>query len=353
MTVFEHHEYDGHEGVHFAHDRESGLHAIIAIHNTALGPALGGCRYWTYQDSEAALTDVLRLSRGMTYKSALAGLSFGGGKSVILGNPRAQKTPAQMRAMGSFVESLGGRYRIAEDVGISVEDVEFMAEQTRHVAGVHAGGAGDPSPATAFGVFCGIRAAVRHSSSLGSLRDVPVAVQGLGQVGMELCRLLFGEGARLFVNDLDPERMKKARDQFDAIPLEGDALLDADAEVFAPCALGGVINDQSLERLKASIVAGAANNQLAEARHGRALQDRGILYAPDYVINAGGVINIAHETRAGGPAYDRARAFQAVARIAETLEEIFRCAQQQGIATSEAADQLALARVEQAMHQAA
>lgn len=353
MTVFEHNEYDGHEGVHFAHDRESGLHAIIAIHNTALGPALGGCRYWTYQDSEAALTDVLRLSRGMTYKSALAGLSFGGGKSVILANPRAQKTPAQMRAMGTFVESLGGRYCIAEDVGISVEDVEVMAEQTRHVAGVHAGGAGDPSPATAFGVFCGIRAAVRHSSSLDSLRDVPVAVQGLGQVGMELCRLLYGEGARLFVNDLNPERMKKARERFDAIPLEGDALLDADAEVFAPCALGGVINDQSLERLKASIVAGAANNQLAETRHGHALQERGILYAPDYVINAGGVINIAHETRAGGATYDRARAFQAVARIAETLEEIFRSAQKQGIATSEAADQLALARVAQAMHQAA
>lgn len=353
MTVFEHPEYDGHEAIHFAHDRQSDLHAIIAIHNTSPGPALGGCRYWTYRDSEAALTDALRLSRGMTYKSALAGLPFGGGKSVILANPNARKTPAQMRAMGRFVESLGGSYHVAEDVGISVEDVEVMAERTQYVAGVRAGGAGDPSPATAFGVFCGIRAAVRYSSSLESLHDVPVAVQGLGHVGMELSRLLFGEGARLFVSDLNPARMKEARERFDAVPMEGEALLEANAEVFAPCALGGVINDLTLERLKASIVAGSANNQLATPHHGRTLRERGILYAPDYVINAGGVINVAHETRPGGPSYDRAQAFQAVARIAETLEEIFTRAAQQGIATSEAADQLATARIAQAMHQAA
>ncbi|WP_340117357.1 Glu/Leu/Phe/Val dehydrogenase dimerization domain-containing protein [Pelagibius sp. 7325] len=337
MSVFEHREFDGHEQVVFCHDPASGLKAIIAIHNTNIGPALGGCRMWPYASEEAAVTDALRLSRGMTYKSALAGLSYGGGKSVIIGDPRRDKSDALFRAMGRYVDSLGGRYTVAEDVGISVPDVEIMAKETAHVAGVAAGGVGDPSPATAYGVYKGIQAAAKHRLGVDTLRGLRVAVQGVGHVGYYLCRHLAAEGAELVVADIAQDSLDRVVREFDAHVVAPEAIAAAAVDIYAPCALGATINDASLPQLKAKIVAGSANNQLAEARHGEALRKRGILYAPDYVINAGGVIVISHE----GPAYDESKAFAHVAQIHDTLLEIFRRADAHKVATSEAADRLA------------
>ena len=337
MEIFAHPEFDGHERVVFGHDAASGLRAIIAIHNTNLGPALGGCRMWPYASEAEALTDVLRLARGMTYKSALAGLPFGGGKAVILGDPRKDKSEALFLAMGRFVDSLGGRYVTAEDVGVSVDDVEVMARATEHVAGTRAAGAGDPSPSTAYGVLMGIRAAVAHKLGRNSLDGVRVAVQGVGHVGYHLCHLLDQAGARLTVTDIDGAAVARTADEFGAEPVTPDAIYEVASEVFAPCALGAVINDETLQRLQAPIVAGSANNQLAEPRHGIELMRRGVLYAPDYVINAGGVINISHE----GPDYDKRAAVDHVARIHDNLREIFGRAEAAGIPTSEAADRLA------------
>ncbi|WP_422365909.1 Glu/Leu/Phe/Val dehydrogenase dimerization domain-containing protein [Pelagibius sp.] len=337
MSVFGHHEFDGHEQVVFCHDADSGLKAIIAIHNTNRGPALGGCRMWPYASEAEALTDALRLSRGMTYKSALAGLAMGGGKSVIIGDPRKNKSEALFRAMGRFVGSLGGRYTVAEDVGISVPDVDLMGEETAYVAGATKGGAGDPSPATAYGVYMGIKAAAKHKLGSDDLRGLRIAVQGVGHVGYYLCRYLFDEGAQLIVTDIAKDSLDRVASEFDAKVVAPDAIYAADVDIFAPCALGAVINDDTLPLLKAKIVAGSSNNQLAEAQHGEALRQRGILYAPDYVINAGGIVNISHE----GPDYDEAKAFAHVAQIHDTLLEIFRRADARTLATSDAADRLA------------
>ena len=342
MPVFDDPAFDNHEQVVFCDDARSGLRAIIAIHNTSRGPSLGGCRMWRYADSAAALTDVLRLSRGMTYKSALAGLPFGGGKAVILGDPGRDKTPDMFRALGRYVESLGGRYTVAEDVGIDVADIEQAARETRHVAGVTAGGSGDPSPATAYGVFVGIRAAVKHRLGADRLQGdkltgVSVAIQGAGHVGYELARHLAGAGADVQIADVDPARVQRAQTELGATPISVDRFLEADVDVLAPCALGGLLDDATIPKIRAPIVAGAANNQLAAARHGQMLRDRGILYAPDYLINAGGIINISYE----GPDYDRSRAFSHVALIHDTLLSIFQRADAAGIPTSEAADQLA------------
>ncbi len=337
MEIFAHPEFDGHEQVVFGHDAESGLKAIIAIHNTSRGPALGGCRMWPYASEAEALTDVLRLSRGMTYKSALADLPFGGGKAVILGDPRKDKSEALLLAMGRFVDSLGGGYVTAEDVGISVEDVETIARATRYVAGIRAGGAGDPSPSTAYGVLVGIRAAVAYRLGRNSLDGVRVVVQGVGHVGYHLCRYLDEAGAKLTVTDIDDKAVECVADEFGAKPVAPDAIVGVAGEVFAPCAMGAVIDDQTIGQLKAPIVAGSANNQLAEPRHGVELMRRGVLYAPDYVINAGGVINISHE----GPGYDKQAAIDHVSRIHDTLREIFGRAEAAGIPTSEAADRLA------------
>jgi leucine dehydrogenase len=341
MSLFAHPEFDGHEKVLFGCDAESGLKAIVAIHNSSRGPALGGCRFWSYADEGEAVTDVLRLARGMTYKSALADLPFGGGKSVIIGDPKQLKSEALLRAMGRLVDSLGGAYVVAEDVGISVEDVEIIAQETAHVAGTRAAGAGDPSPATAYGTFVGLKAAVAHKFGRKDLSGLRVAVQGLGHVGFALCHLLHEAGAKLVVADIDAERTRHAVEAFGASAADPAGIVAAEVEVYAPCALGAVINDRSLAQLKARIVAGSANNQLAEPRHGDALRERGVLYAPDYVINAGGIINISHESGRGQGAYDRPRAFAHVARIGETLAEIFRHAEQHGIATSNAADRIA------------
>ena len=340
MPVFSHPEFDDHAEVAFCRDAESGLTAIIAIHNLNRGPALGGCRMWAYEDEAEALTDVLRLSRGMTYKSALAGLPYGGGKSVIIGDPKRDKSEALFRAMGRFVDSLGGRYIIAEDVGISVPDVETMGRETRYVAGTPAGGAGDPSPSTAYGVFMGIRAAVKHKLGKDSLDGIRVAVQGLGHVGYHLCRYLTGDGAELVVTDIDASAVARAVQEFDTHAVAIDEIYGAAVDVYAPCALGATINDETVPQLKASIVAGSANNQLSEPRHGEILRERGILYAPDYVINAGGVVNISHE----GPDYDKAKAFAHVALIHDTLLEIFAQSEADGLCTAKAADRVAVRR---------
>ena len=343
MPFFSHPEFDAHEQVVFGHDAGSGLKAIIAIHNTTRGPALGGCRMWAYASEEDALTDALRLSRGMSYKSALAGLPFGGGKSVIIGDPRSMKSEALFLAMGRLVESLGGRYIVAEDVGVSFDEVEVMARATEHVAGTSAGGAGDPSPSTAYGVYMGMRAAIAHKHGRDTVEGITVAVQGLGHVGYRLCRYLSAAGARLVVTDIDPAVVERASKEFDAVATRPDDIYDAEADIFAPCALGAIINDQTIPRLKAGIVAGSANNQLAGPRHGAELAKRGVLYAPDYVINAGGVINISHE----GASYDNDEAAKHVARIHGTLGEIFRRAEAGGIPTSKAADRLAEDRLKE------
>jgi leucine dehydrogenase len=330
----------GYEQVVRCDDPDSGLEAVIAIHDTSLGPALGGCRMWRYASERAAVDDALRLARGMTCKAAVAGLPLGGGKAVILGDAREAKSPALFHAFGRMVESLHGRYITGEDVGTSVEDMAIVAEETEHVAGI-AEGSGDPSPVTAAGVFHGIRAAVRHRLGREDLAGLKVAVQGVGHVGYHLCRLLHGAGAELAVTDVAAGAVARAAVEFGAAAVSPDAIYDVDADLFAPCALGGTVNRDTVPRLKAAIVAGSANNQLAEARHGEALRRRDILYAPDYVINAGGVIAVSHE----GPKFDKATVTREVARIHDTLREIFRRAAAEGIPTSAAADRLAEERL--------
>ncbi len=344
MSVFSHPEFDGHELIAFHSDRDSGLRAIIAVHNTHLGPGLGGCRMWTYANEVEALTDVLRLSRGMTYKAALAGLPQGGGKSVILGDPRRDKTPAKMRAMGKFVHTLSGRYIVAEDSGTNVADMKLMAMETPHVGGlagekaVAAGRSGDPSPATAYGVFVGIKAAVQYKLKRDDLRGLRVAIQGVGNVGYRLAKHLFDARARLWVTDLHAPSAERCVREFGAevVPMAHIHTLDVD--VFAPCALGAVLDLQTIPAIRASIVAGAANNQLSRpAVHDRAMFERKILYAPDYVINAGGIIEIHHETTG----YDQARARAHLDRIGITLTTIFERSAAQKRPTGEIADRMA------------
>lgn len=342
MNLFSLAADQGHEQIVFCHDAESGLKAIIGIHDTTLGPALGGCRMWPYQSEEAALIDVLRLSRGMTYKNAVMGLSHGGGKAVIIGDPRTDKSPQLWQAFGRFVQGLGGRYITAEDVGVSVDDMEHVAATTRWVVG-RAGVSGDPSPVTAFGVYRGIKAAARHALGDDSLQGLSIAVQGLGKVGRHLCRHLAAEGARLVVADLDPQAVAETVAAYGAAAVAADAVVDAAVDIFSPCALGAVINDATVDRLRCRIVAGAANNQLAEARHGEELRRRGILYAPDFVINGGGVINVAEEFYPGG--YNRERVWARVAAIYDKLLHIFATSAGAGICTAVAAERLAEERI--------
>jgi len=347
MKVFSHADFDAHEQVCFCHDSATGLRAIIAIHNTALGPALGGVRMWPYADEAAALADVLRLSRGMTYKSALAGLQLGGGKSVIIGDPAADKSRELMIAMGEAVNRLGGRYIAAEDSGTTVEDVKAMRKMTPYVAGIAdkptaQGGmrSGDPSPATAYGVYVGILAAVAHQLHRTDLEGVRVAIQGVGSVGFKLATRLAGQGARLWLADRDTDRARLACAELKAELVSPDEIFGLDVDVFSPCAMGAVMDDSSVAQLQARIVAGAANNQLAEARHADALAERGVLYAPDYVINAGGVIDVALELES----FDVDAVNERVDGIGETLTEIFERAAREGRNTSEIADQLARER---------
>lgn len=344
MSVFTHHEFDQHEQVSFFHDQKTGLKAIIAVHNTNLGPALGGCRMWNYDSDEAAVKDVLRLSKGMTYKAAITGLPLGGGKSVIIGDKK-MKTADMMRAMGRAVENMGGRYIVAEDVGTTTDDMNAINSQTKHVVGIAGGshGSGDPSPTTALGVFTGLKSAVRFRMGRDDLKGLKVAVQGLGNVGYNLCRYLHEAGAQLFVTDMAADRVDMASREFGAMPVALNSIYDVEADVFAPCALGGIINDETLPRLKVQVVAGAANNQLAEARHGDMLRRQRILYAPDYLINAGGLISVYYEhlARQTGKAYDRAAVLEQVARIDATAQTIFARSDADDISTALAADRVA------------
>ena len=344
MPFFNHSQFDDHEQVSFFYDRATGLKAIIAIHNTNLGPALGGCRMWNYANDEDALYDVLRLSQGMTYKAALAHLPLGGGKSVIIGDPKTEKKPALIQAMGKAVESLGGNYIIAEDVGTSVADMNEMSDHCHYVTGLLKDnkGSGDPSPVTAYGVFIGLKSAVKHRLQREELSGLKVAVQGLGHVGYHLCKLLHAEGAVLYVTDIDAEKVANAVTEFGATAVSLDSIYDVEADVFAPCALGAIINDNTIMRLKVKIIAGASNNQLAESRHGLMLAESNILYAPDYVINAGGLISVYYEyaTR-HGIEFSCEKVLAHTEKITDTLEMIFAHAQQQQISTAAAADALA------------
>jgi leucine dehydrogenase len=325
---------------------ELGYRGIIAIHDTSMGPALGGTRFWSYESDRDAVIDALRLSRSMTYKAAIAGLNLGGGKSVIWGDNRTKDREMIFRAHGRAVESLQGRYITAEDVGTSPEDMEFVAMETRHVTGL-LGRSGDPSPVTAFGVFRGIKASAAIAYDNDSVGGRHVAVQGLGHVGYCLCEDLAQEGARLTVTDIDPERVRRVVESFGAEAVEPDAIYDVEADVFAPCALGAVINDDTIARLEVDIVAGAANNQLENsAVHGPALHERGILYAPDYVINAGGLINVYGELEEWTPARSKRKAGE----IYSTLLRIFELARSEGISTETAANRVAEERLREARH---
>ncbi|MEP3279323.1 MAG: Glu/Leu/Phe/Val dehydrogenase dimerization domain-containing protein [Stappiaceae bacterium] len=340
--VFEHPEFDQHEQILFGHDAQSGLSSIIAIHNTRLGPALGGCRMWPYQSTNEALEDALRLSRGMTFKNALAGLELGGGKSVIIADPRREKTDALLAAFGKQVHSLGGRYLTAEDVGISSIDMEVISTATPFAKGTQSTGLGDPSPYTALGVFCGLKAAVSHINDSADLQGVRVCVQGLGHVGYRVAQYLHEAGADLTVADIHQPTLQRAIQTFGAKTIAPEEAHSADVDVFAPCALGAGLNRKTIPEIRASIVAGAANNQLADQQDGRRLKDRGILYAPDYAINAGGVISIAMARPDEGDHEVRRRTFA----IADTLSMIFRRSDREGLPPSDIADRMAQERLD-------
>lgn len=338
MAVFDHTEFDDHEALHFIHDKQTGLRTIIAVHSTVLGPAAGGCRRWSYASDADALTDALRLSRGMTYKNAVAELPFGGGKAVILGSDTAPKSPELLAAFGRAVDSLGGRYVTAEDVGMSVEDMRHVQQQTKYVSGLPQSGqsaGGDPSPWTALGVFWGIEAAVKVRLEKDSLDGLTVAIQGVGHVGAYLCKLLHDAGARLIVADVNGDNLKAVSD---SVPVEVVApaeILYADAEILAPCALGNIFTSATIPLLKAKVIAGAANNQLSTLEDGTRLSARDILYAPDYVINAGGIISVSHEYY-GGSSEDKVRTD--VEKIPARLQTLFAAANKTGRPTNELAD---------------
>ncbi len=342
MTVFNLKAFDDHEQVVFCRDVESGLKAIISIHSTALGPGVGGCRMWEYSSDQEAVIDALRLSRGMSYKNAMAGLKMGGGKSVIIGNSKTMKSEALFRAFGRFLESLNGKYISAEDVGISPSDIAIVHKETNHVVGLE-GKSGDPSPVTAYGVYKGIKAAAKYRLGRDDLDSLKIAVQGLGHVGYYLCKYLKNEGAKLIVTDINQESINRVVENIGAVAVGKDEIYGQEVDIYAPCALGATINDITLPQLKCSIVAGAANNQLAEDRHGDLLKQKGILYTPDYVINAGGIINISFEHQQGG--YQKQDALDKVDEIHGTLLEIFEAAEKEGKPTNIIADQLARKRI--------
>lgn len=343
MSVFDHREFADHEQVSFYHDKATGLKAIIAVHNTNLGPGLGGCRMYNYANSEEALTDVLRLSRGMTYKAAMAGLAQGGGKAVIFGDPRRDKTPDMMREMGRFVDTLKGKYITAEDSGIAVSDIVLMSENTKYVSGISSRYSfdgsiadGNPAPATAYGVFVGMKAAVKHAFQ-SDLRGKKVAIKGVGHVGIRLAEHLYKEGVKLYVADIFPDGVNKAVAEFGATEVNVADIDGLDVDVFSPCALGNAINYQNIEQIKARVIAGAANNQLASNEIGEKLAKQGILYAPDYVINAGGIIDIYHQNSDSSAEKVRDHLNQ----IGETLRTIFVEADESRLATAKVADTLA------------
>ena len=340
MELFDLISQHDHEQVVFCYEPSCGYKGIIAIHNTVLGPALGGTRFWNYGSDQEAFIDALRLSRGMTYKAAVAGLNLGGGKSVIIGDPRTTRREEIFRAHGRFVESLKGRYITAEDVNTSPDDMEYCAMETQHVTGLP-GTSGDPSPVTAYGVYQGIKAAAKHRYGSDDLHGKSVTVQGLGHVGYYLCQYLSADGAELIVTDIDPEKIARVVHDFGARAVGADEIYSVQANVYAPSALGATINDQTLQVLKVDIVAGAANNVLAEERHGDELHRRGVLYAPDYVINAGGLINVCGELNGWTPE----RSMRKAGDIFNTLLRLFELSEAEGLPTYVAADRLAEQRI--------
>ena len=348
MTLFDSPDFEGHEGVHAFFDEKTGLKSIIAIHSTARGPAAGGCRMWDYSSADAAITDALRLSRGMSYKNAMAELDLGGGKAVIIGDSRSQKTPELFEAFGRAVDSLAGKYWTAEDVGVSPADLESTRKTTRFVAGLegHAAASGDPSPVTAEGVFRGVRLCVERALNR-DLKGVHVAIQGVGHVGGYLAEKLHAAGARLTIADVNEPALEAVAAKTGAAIVPTDAIFDVEADVFAPCALGGAISAATLPRLKAKIIAGAANNQLADATIGQAVFERGLLYAPDYVINGGGIINVAAEIRGleAGAAFDGAWVAAKLDRLALTLAEVIDQSIAEKRPANVVADEIARARI--------
>ncbi len=344
-VVFSNPSFLGHEQVVYCHDQETGLKAIIGIHNTVLGPALGGTRMWAYSDEADALQDVLRLSRGMTFKASISGLNLGGGKAVIIGNSRTDKNEAMMRAFGRFVDSLSGRYITAEDVGITTQDIEYVKMETNHVTGIpeHMGGSGDPSPVTAYGVYMGMKASSQYKWGSNSLAGKKVLVQGIGNVGITLVKHLVEEGAQVWVHDIHTDRIQVAVNQYHAVEFTQTDVAQADVDIYAPCALGATLNDLTIPMLRCAIVAGAANNQLAdENKHAKMLADRQIIYAPDFLINAGGLINVYSEIAK----YDRAESLRRTENIYDTTLDILVRAEKEGITTHQAALIIAQERID-------
>jgi leucine dehydrogenase len=340
MDTFADMQTMGHEQVVLCHEPSCGYLGIIAIHDTTLGPALGGTRYWQYASTDEAITDALRLARGMTYKAAVAGLSLGGGKSVIIGDNKRADREAIFRAHGRFIETLGGRYITAEDVGTSPGDMEIIRQETDHVVGL-LGRSGDPSPVTAYGVYMGMKATAMERWGSDSLSGRTVLVQGAGKVAYYLARHLNEEGARIVITDIDRDKVARAVEEFGAKPVGVDDIYDEKADIYAPCALGATINDDTLKRFKVEVIAGGANNQLAEERHGDLLAKRDILYAPDYVINGGGVINVYGERN--GWTLEQAKV--KAGEIYQTLLRIYAIAKRDGIPSYQAADRLAEERI--------
>lgn len=344
MNLFEHMSFDDHEGVHFFHDEACGLRGIIAVHNTRRGPAAGGTRFWTYENSSDACADALRLSRAMSYKNAMADIPFGGGKAVIMRPKGEFDRHALFAAYGRAVESLQGRYCTAEDVGVSPEDMEVVRAQTRFVGGLDQGEAasGDPSPVTADGVFRGLHVAARQALGASDLKGLRVAVQGLGHVGYNLCERLHRAGATLIVTDINAAVMAKAESELEATRVAPDTIHKTEVDIFAPCALGGAINADTIDEIKAPIIGGAANNQLATPEMGTQLHERGILYCPDYVLNGGGIINVAAELSG---TYDPEWVDAKLDKLALTLKDIFQLSKSNNRATDIIADEMARERI--------
>ncbi|KGR87129.1 MULTISPECIES: Glu/Leu/Phe/Val dehydrogenase [Lysinibacillus] len=343
MEIFKYMEKYDYEQLVFCQDEASGLKAVIAIHDTTLGPALGGARMWTYASEENAIEDALRLARGMTYKNAAAGLNLGGGKTVIIGDPFKDKNEEMFRALGRFIQGLNGRYITAEDVGTTVSDMDLIHEETNYVTGISPafGSSGNPSPVTAYGVYRGMKAAAKEAFGSDSLEGLKISVQGLGNVAYKLCEYLHNEGAKLVVTDINQAAIDRVVNDFDAIAVAPDEIYAQEVDIFSPCALGAILNDETIPQLKAKVIAGSANNQLKDSRHGDYLHELGIVYAPDYVINAGGVINVADELYG----YNRERAMKRVDGIYDSIEKIFAISKRDGIPTYVAANRLAEERI--------
>ncbi len=343
--VFGQLSFDNHEQIVFCNDKDTGLKAIIGIHNTVLGPALGGTRMWNYNNEWEALNDALRLSRGMTYKSAVTGLNLGGGKAVIIGDAKTQKTPELMKRFGEFVHSLSGRYITAEDVGMDTADMDIVRGVTPYVTGIseNKGGAGNPSPVTAYGVFMGMKAAAQFKYGSDVLEDKNVFVQGIGHVGESLVEHLTNEGAKVTISDINEERLEDVRSKYNVSVYNGNDIYSEQMDIYAPCALGATINDNTVYKIQADIIAGAANNQLAnELRHGEILKERNIVYAPDFLINAGGIINVYAELEN----YDRQEIIRKTENIFNTTIEILERAKENNVTTNNAALNIAKERIE-------